>query len=121
MEVAVAFGCHLLDERNTTMAWERRIMRTVRVRNENKPGILANLLAAIAGMSASVGTIELINETASSVVRDITVYAEDAEHMDKVIEAMRANHGTRVIEVRDEVLALHMKGKIAIRSRYPID
>ncbi len=103
------------------MAWERRIMRTVRVRNENKHGILANLMTAIAGMSASVGTIELINETASSVMRDITVYADDAEHMDKVIEAMRANHGTRVIEVRDEVLALHMKGKIAIRSRYPID
>ena len=103
------------------MAWERKIMRTVRVRNENKPGILANLLAAIAGMSASVGTIELINETANSVVRDITVYAENAEHMDKVIEAMRANQGTRVIEVRDEVLALHLKGKIAIRSRYPID
>ena len=39
------------------MAWERRIMRTVRVRNENKSGVLANLLAAIAGMSASVGTI----------------------------------------------------------------
>src|SRR5215216_6664702 len=103
------------------MAWERRIMRTVRVRNENKHGVLANLLAAVAGMSASVGSIELINETANSVVRDITVYADDAEHMDKVIEAMRANHGTRVIEVRDEVLALHIKGKIAIRSRYPID
>jgi malate dehydrogenase (oxaloacetate-decarboxylating) len=103
------------------MAWERRIMRTVRVRNENKPGILANLLAAIAGMTASVGSIDLINETAHSVVRDITVYAEDAEHMDKVIEAMRANPGTRVIEVRDEVLALHTKGKIAIRSRFPVD
>ena len=72
---------------------------------------MASLLAAIAGMSASVGTIELINETASSVVRDITVYAEDAEHMDKVIEAMRANHGTRVIEVRDEVLAVAHKGQ----------
>jgi malate dehydrogenase (oxaloacetate-decarboxylating) len=103
------------------MAWERRIMRTVRVRNENKHGVLANLLAAVAGMSASVGSIELINETAQAVVRDITVYADDAEHMDKVIEAMRANRGTRVIEVRDEVLALHMKGKIAIRSRFPVD
>ena len=103
------------------MAWERRIMRTVRVRNDNKPGILANLMAAIAGMTASVGSIDLINETASSVLRDITVYAEDAEHMDKVIEAMRANPGTRVIEVRDEVLALHTKGKIAIRSRFPVD
>jgi malate dehydrogenase (oxaloacetate-decarboxylating) len=72
-------------------------------------------------MTASVGSIDLINETASSVVRDITVYADDAEHMDKVIEAMRANPGTRVIEVRDEVLALHIKGKIAIRSRFPVD
>jgi len=72
-------------------------------------------------MNSSVGTIELINETANSVVRDITVYADDAEHMDKVIEAMRANQGSRVIEVRDEVLALHAKGKIAIRSRFPVD
>lgn len=103
------------------MAWERRIMRTIRVRNENKPGTLAGLLAAVAQMNSSVGTIELINETANSVVRDITVYADDAEHMDKVIEAMRANQGSRVIEVRDEVLALHAKGKIAIRSRFPVD
>src|SRR5512141_637639 len=103
------------------MAWERRIMRTVRVRNENKHGVLAKLLAAIAGMSASVGSIDMITETAQSVVRDITVYADDAEHMDHVIEAIRVNEGTRVLEVRDEVLALHMKGKIAIRSRYPID
>jgi malate dehydrogenase (oxaloacetate-decarboxylating) len=103
------------------MAWERKIMRTVRVRNENKIGTLARLMTAISNMGASVGTIELINETAHSVVRDITVYAEDTEHMDHVIEAMRANEGTRVLEIRDEVLELHQKGKIAIRSRYPID
>lgn len=103
------------------MAWERRIMRTVRVRNDNKPGVLAGLMTAIADMRASVGSIDLINETASSVVRDVSVYADDAEHMDKVIEAMRANPGTRIIEVRDEVLALHLKGKIAIRSRFPVD
>jgi malate dehydrogenase (oxaloacetate-decarboxylating) len=103
------------------MAWERKIMRTVRVRNEHKIGTLARLMTAISSMGASVGTIEMINETAQSVVRDITVYAEDASHMDKVIEAMRHNPGTRVLEIRDEVLELHQKGKIAIRSRYPID
>jgi len=103
------------------MAWERKMMRTVRVRNEQKVGTLARLLAAISSMGASVGSIEMLNETAHSVVRDITVYADDAEHMDKVIEAMRHNLGTRVLEVRDEVLALHEKGKIAIRSRFPID
>jgi malate dehydrogenase (oxaloacetate-decarboxylating) len=103
------------------MAWERKIMRTVRVRNEQKHGILANLLTAISGIGADVGTIQLINETTSSVVRDITVFANNAEHMDKAIEVMRDNPGTRVIEVRDEVLALHTKGKIAIRSRFPVD
>jgi len=103
------------------MAWERRLMRTVRVRNIRKPGTLARLLAAVSNMGASVGSIEMLTETAQSVVRDITVYADDAEHMDHVIETMRTNEGTRVLEVRDEVLQVHQKGKIAIRSRYPID
>jgi malate dehydrogenase (oxaloacetate-decarboxylating) len=103
------------------MAWERKIMRTVRVRNEQKNGILANLLTSLSNIGADVGTIQLINETTSSVVRDITVFANSAEHMDKAIEVMRDNPGTRVIEVRDEVLALHTKGKIAIRSRFPVD
>jgi malate dehydrogenase (oxaloacetate-decarboxylating) len=103
------------------MAWERKMMRTVRVRNERKTGVLARLLSAIASVDASVGSMDLITETAQSVVRDITIYADDADHMDHVIEAIRTNEGTRVLEVRDEVLALHQKGKIAIRSRYPID
>ncbi len=103
------------------MAWERKLMRTVRVRNVQKSGTLARLLASIADMGASVGSIEMLTETAQSVVRDITVYADDEEHMDHVIETMRVNEGTRVLEVRDEVLQVHQKGKIAIRSRFPID
>ncbi|MBK9924562.1 MAG: NAD-dependent malic enzyme [Anaerolineales bacterium] len=96
-------------------------MRTVRVRNERRAGVLARLLTAIANLDASVGSMDMITETAQSVVRDITVYADDAEHMDKIIETMRANEGSKVLAVRDEVLQLHQKGKIAIRSRYPID
>jgi malate dehydrogenase (oxaloacetate-decarboxylating) len=103
------------------MAWERKLMRTVRVRNIQKSGTLARLLASIADMGASVGSIEMLTETAQSIVRDITVYADDEEHMDHVIETMRVNEGTRVLEVRDDVLQVHQKGKIAIRSRFPID
>ena len=103
------------------MAWERKLMRTVRVRNAQKSGTLARLLASIADMGASVGSIEMLTETAQAVVRDITVYADDEEHMDHVIETMRVNEGTRVLEVRDEVLQVHQKGKIAIRSRFPVD
>ena len=40
--------------------------------------MLARLLTAIASVDASVGSMDLITETAQSVVRDITIYADDA-------------------------------------------
>ena len=103
------------------MGQDHRIMRTVRVRNVRETGTLARLLTAVSNMGASVGSIEMLTETAQSIVRDITVYADSQEHIDSVIENIRSNEGTRVLEVRDEVLQLHQKGKIAIRSRVPID
>jgi malate dehydrogenase (oxaloacetate-decarboxylating) len=103
------------------MAWERKIMRIVRVRNSQKKGILGKLLTAIAEAGGNTGSIVLVTETSRHVVRDITVTAEDETSLEAVIEAMRGNEGTIVIEIRDEVLELHQKGKIAIRSRYPID
>ena len=103
------------------MAWERKLTRTVRVRNSHKPGVLARLLTAIADAGGSTGNIDLLTETSQHVVRDITIYAEDEARLEVILAAMRANEGTRVVEVRDEVLELHQKGKIAIRSRYPID
>ncbi len=103
------------------MAWERKIMRKVRVRNSQKKGVLARLLAAIAEAGGSTGSIVLVTETSQNVVRDITITAEDETHIEAIVKAMRDNEGTLVVQVRDEVLELHQKGKIAIRSRYPID
>jgi len=103
------------------MAWERKIIRTVRVRNSQKKGILGKLLTAIAEAGGSTGSIVLVTETSQNVVRDITIYVEDEKSLESVLEVMRTNEGTKIIEVRDQVLELHQKGKIAIRSRYPID
>jgi len=103
------------------MAWERKIMRVVRVRNDQKIGVLANLLSAISERGGNIGSIQLLTDTSQHVVREITVYADDESHLENVVTAMRANSGTVVVEVRDEVLELHQKGKIAVRSRYEID
>lgn len=103
------------------MAWERKLMRIVRVRNSQKKGVLARLLTAIAEAGGNTGSIVLLTETSQHVVRDITISAEDEKSLAAVLGAMETNEGTKVIEVRDEVLELHQKGKIAIRSRYPID
>ncbi|MDD2923499.1 MAG: ACT domain-containing protein, partial [Anaerolineales bacterium] len=103
------------------MAWERKIMRIVRVRNSQKKGVLAKLLTAIAEAGGNIGSMVLMTETSRHVVRDITITAEDEQKLESIIDAMRNNEGTVIIEIRDEVLELHQKGKIAIRSRYPID
>lgn len=103
------------------MAWERKLIRTVRVRNSQKNGVLARLLTVIAEAGGHTGSIVLLTETSQNVVRDITITAEDEAHIEVIVEAMRKNEDTLILEVRDEVLELHQKGKIAIRSRYPID
>ena len=103
------------------MAWERKIIRIVRVRNSQSKGVLGKLLTAIAEAGGSIGSIMMLTETSRHVVRDITITADDEASLEAVLEVMRTNEGTKVIEVRDEVLELHQKGKIAIRSRYPIE
>ncbi len=103
------------------MPWEPKLMRTVRCRNALSRGTLARLLTAISLEGGSIGEIRIIKEGLHNIVRDITIFADDHEQLEAVIAAMRANPGTRVLEVRDEVLELHQKGKIAIRSRYKID
>ena len=103
------------------MAWEQKLMRAVRVRNTQARGVLAQLLTSISEAGGNIGGIQMLTESSQSVVRDITVYAEDEAHIERIVSAMRANEGTKVLQVRDEVLELHQKGKIAIRSRFPID
>ena len=100
---------------------DNKLMRTVRVWNDQAPGVLGNLLLAIASAGGDVGEIHLIQETHRAMIRDLTVYAEDEPSLSQVLAAMANNPGTRILAVRDEVLELHQKGKIAIRSRYEID
>ncbi|MCS6993526.1 MAG: NAD-dependent malic enzyme [Anaerolineales bacterium] len=103
------------------MAWERKISRTVRVRNEQTIGQLARLLSVISEAGGGLGDIHLLTETSRHVVRDIVIYADSLEQMENILEAIRAIPGSKVMDVRDEVLELHQKGKIAVRARYPVD
>ena len=100
---------------------EDKLMRTIRCRNDPTPGTLGRLLLAIAEAGGDVGEIYLVQETHRAIVRDITVYAESEGQIAAILEAVSQNEGTHLMAVRDEVLELHHKGKIAIRSRYKID
>lgn len=103
------------------MSWEDKIIRIIRVANSQEIGTFGRLLTAITAIGGNVGNIELLNESTNQVVRDITIFADDEKHLELILEAVHNNRGTKLMDVRDEVMALHLKGKIAVRSRYPID
>jgi len=98
-----------------------KFMRTIRVRNEQQLGTLVRLLVAVADAGGDVGEVRLIQETSRYTIRDISVYSRDEAHLDNILQAMESNQGSQILAVRDEVLELHQKGKIAVRSRVLVD
>jgi malate dehydrogenase (oxaloacetate-decarboxylating) len=98
-----------------------KFMRTIRVRNEQQLGTLGRLLVAVADAGGDVGEVRLIQETSRYTIRDISVYSRDEAHLDNILQAMESNQGSQILAVRDEVLELHQKGKIAVRSRVSVD
>jgi malate dehydrogenase (oxaloacetate-decarboxylating) len=103
------------------MSWENKLLRIVRVANAHEIGTFVRLLSAISAVGGNVGDIALLNESTNQVVREINIFADDDKQLEIILDAIRKNRGTKLLDVRDEVLALHLKGKIAVRSRYPID
>ena len=102
------------------MWWDGKIQRTFRCRLEQKPGSLGRLLSAIGDQGGLIGEIRTVHMGGSAVDRDITIYADDLKHVDRLIRIVDATPEAQLLEVRDEVLEMHQGGKIAIRSRYDI-
>ncbi len=102
------------------MWWETKVQRTLRCRNEQRPGVLGGLLTAIGAVGGWVGEIQIVRAGARTITRDITIFADDLEHLDTILKAIAHTPGVEILEVRDEVLDMHRGGKIAVRSRYPV-
>jgi malate dehydrogenase (oxaloacetate-decarboxylating) len=103
------------------MWYEDKVMRTLRCRTIQKPGALGRLLVAIGDRGGLTGEIKTVLQSASAVVRDIVVFADDEPHLARLIRVVRDFPEAELLEIRDEVMEMHQGGKIAIRSRYPIN
>jgi malate dehydrogenase (oxaloacetate-decarboxylating) len=92
----------------------------VRVRLENHPGSFAALAGAIAEAGGLLGAIDLVRVERGTKVRDVTVLAGDADHLDRIITAVRAVEGIEVEHVSDRTFLLHLGGKLEVRPRSPL-
>jgi malate dehydrogenase (oxaloacetate-decarboxylating) len=93
---------------------------TIRVRLEDRPGSFARLATAIGEAGGLLGAIDLVRVEGAAKVRDVTVEAADAAHIERIVEAVRAVDGVEVEHVSDRTFLLHLGGKLRVESKTPI-
>jgi malate dehydrogenase (oxaloacetate-decarboxylating) len=93
---------------------------TLRVRLENQPGTFARLAETIGEAGGLLGAIDLVRVEAGTKVRDVTVLAGNAEHMDRIADAVRQLPGIEVVNVSDRTFLMHLGGKIEVALKTPL-
>jgi malate dehydrogenase (oxaloacetate-decarboxylating) len=93
---------------------------TMRVRLADRPGSFAQLAQAIADTGGSLGAIDLVRVERDTKVRDVTVEATDADHLDSIVAAVRALEDVELEHVSDRTFLLHLGGKIEMIAKTPI-
>ncbi len=93
---------------------------TLRVRLSDRPGSFARLAQAIGDAGGSLGAIDLVRVEGETKIRDVTVDASDTEHLERIVEAVRAIEGVEVERVSDRTFLMHLGGKIEMRSKVPV-
>jgi malate dehydrogenase (oxaloacetate-decarboxylating) len=93
---------------------------TMRIELRQLPGAFAAVANAIGQSGAMLGAIDLVRVGQRGVTRDVTVACVDAEHGQRVVDAVRALEGVTVASVSDRTFLMHKGGKIEIIGKVPI-
>ena len=92
----------------------------VRVRIPNRPGFLGRVTTAIGEAGGNIAGLDIVEASGEHLVRDITVYAVDDAHGERIRSVVEAIDGIVVESVLDRTFQLHAGGKIEVRSRIPL-
>ena len=102
----------------TTVHPSASFSATIRVRLENRPGSFASLAEAIAQAGGLLGAIDLVRIGRDHKIRDVTVLAGDAAHLERIIAAVSAVDGIEVEHVSDRTFLMHLGGKLEVTPRH---
>jgi len=83
-------------------------------------GTFGGVVAAITAAGGRVGGADIVQSTATHVVRDYQVYVRDSEHGSAVAAALSQIDGVIVETATSRVLTVHEGGAIGMKARAPI-
>ena len=93
---------------------------TVRVHLDDRPGAFAEVARAIGEAGGNLGAIDLVRVEEGKKVRDVTVDAASADHIEQIVAAVEALPGIEVEHVSDRTFLMHLGGKIEMASKSPL-
>ena len=96
-------------------------IRTIRYKGRNEIGTMATLMAVIAEHGGNIGDVKTLRLGEFYTWRDITIVAQEKEHFNRILRAIRAVQDIIVEQVIDEVLQRHQGGKIRMGLKHPIE
>ena len=105
-------------------SWQERYhaseIYTLRCKVYDTLGMLGKLITAIGQTQAHLGDISTIGIESHSKIRDIQVYCSNKDHLKKLLDSVNKIDGIQILSVRDDVLEIHRRGAIEMKSRVPI-
>lgn len=93
---------------------------TIRVKLPNQTGMLAQVLQSIGDAGGSLGHIDLLERTHTSLTREITVNASSTEHAGTIVDALKALPQITLLDISDRTFDCHRGGKITVQSKLPL-
>ena len=100
---------------NPSVKYMDLLIRKFKVRLNDTPGMFAKVAAAIGKSGALLGDIETKSVDSHSIVRDITVFADSEEIIEKTVKLLNKISEIKILKVTDEVFSIHEGGKIEIQ------
>lgn len=97
------------------------LVRTIRFKNVNVPGILGKITTAIGNTGTSIGNITTIHLGNRYVIRDLDVFIEGRPHLSRVLQELIKIPEIQIVEIRDAVLELHKNGLVGVVPTKRID
>jgi malate dehydrogenase (oxaloacetate-decarboxylating) len=102
------------------MSYKQKVIKTLRVKNQQQIGVLDKVIHAIASQGGDIGDIKTLALSTFHTLRDITVICNDEDMLKKIVVAVQAVKETHLEEVIDDVMELHRGGKILVTPRHPV-
>jgi malate dehydrogenase (oxaloacetate-decarboxylating) len=92
----------------------------LRLEIQNTGAIFSYLATAIGAAGGDILAVDLIQARKEVVIRDVTIGVETREHGNRVVQAVAALPGIKIVNVSDRVFLAHLGGKIEVKSRVPV-